>query len=137
MKWKGLINTAYPPKPNGNMPAEPAHKQAIFLVTMSQNSKNMHGMLEIQVLKLIQFARRNQTPGVFMICTGMSGNGCRTNGMKITMDLLPVETHGKKEISLIGYLVEEAGIVIPNFAGRLAASGANPIVVLAILGFAC
>ena len=137
MKWKGLISTAYPPKPNGNMPAEPAHKQAIFLGRISQNSKNMHGMLEIQVLKLIQLARRNQTPGDFMTRMGMYGNGCRTSGMKITMGLLPMETHGKKEVSLIGYLVGEAGIVIPNFAGRLAASGANLIVVLAILGFAC
>ena len=99
MKRKALINIVYHQKLNGNMPAEPVHKQGILLVTMGQSLMNMRGTIKIQVLKLIQLARRNLIPGIFMICMGMSGNGFRTDGMINTKVLLPMVVPGKMEMA--------------------------------------
>lgn len=60
-----------------------------------------------------------------MICMGMSGNGCRTSGMKVTAPLLQMGVRGKTEVAPIGFLVDVAGSVIPISAVQLVASSAN------------
>lgn len=107
-----------------------------FLAMMSQSLVNMPGTLKTQVIRLTQLARKNQTPGAFTICMGMSGNGCRMNGMKITMGLLQMESCGKMKTAQIEFLVGAAGVVIPNFAVRLAVSDVNLKVVSETWAFA-
>ncbi len=134
MQQKILTNIVCLRKPNGNIPVEPVHKAGITLAVASPNSVSMHGTLKTQVVKLTPFARRNQIPGEFMICMGMSGNGFRINGTKTITVPFVMAVHGKKELAPIVSLVGEAGTVIPIPAARLLASAVHLRVVLPILG---
>lgn len=137
MKWKELTNTAYLQKPNGNTPAAPTHKQGVSLVKTSQYLMNTSGMLEIQAIRLMLLAARNQIPGDFMILTGMSGNGYRIIGTIIIMVLLRMGARGKMTVALIGFLVGAAGSARQVSAVQLAASNAKLRVGLPISGSVC
>jgi hypothetical protein len=89
-------------------------------------------MLKIQVGILIQLARKNQIPGVFITCMGMSGNGFKITGMKTTKTLLRMEVPGKTKKIHIGSLVGGAGIAMRICAVQLADSGAILRIILVI-----
>jgi hypothetical protein len=67
---------------------------------------------------------------------GMFGNGCRMNGMKITMGLLQMESCGKMKKAQIGFLVGAAGTVILYYVVQLAVSSAKLKVASATWAFA-
>jgi predicted dienelactone hydrolase len=65
-----------------------------------------------QAARLILLAKRNQIPGDFTICMGMSGNGFKTDGTKIIMAPLLMAALGKTETAPIVPLAGEAGTVM-------------------------
>ncbi len=71
-----------------------------------------------------------------MMCMGMSGNGYRTNGIKITMGLLQMESCGKMKTAQIGFLVGAAGTALLYFVVQLAVSSAKPKAASATWAFA-
>lgn len=64
------------------------------------------------------------------------GNGCRTSGMRITMGLLLMVVHGKKEIVSIGFIGVVAGESNPGTAVQRFASDAPISTAPALWAFA-
>ncbi len=60
---------------------------------------NMHGSIQIQVVKLILLVRKIPMLGVFTTCMVTSGNGFRINGMKTTIVQLLIAVHAKSKMS--------------------------------------
>jgi hypothetical protein len=123
MKWRALTSTACPLKLNGNMLAELVQLLDSVLVMTNKSLETMLGIEVTPVVRLILLVRRKKTPGVFTICTVMSGSGFRIIGMKITKVLLLMVVHGKMKIASSVCLGVVAGIVLLLAVGRLAAVG--------------
>jgi hypothetical protein len=101
---------------NGNMPVGLALPQDIHLVMISQNLAIMRGILKIQTVRRIRSVRRSPIHGVCMICTAMSGNGCRIAGMTATTAHLLTAVHGKEMVPT-GSFVAVAGGCSPAAVG--------------------
>ena len=78
----------------------------------------MHGSSKIQVLKLIQLARKSLTLGVFMTCMEMYGNGAKTSGMIIMRGLLQTKELGKVETAIPVFFAVAAGAATQGHVDR-------------------
>jgi len=126
-RW-ARIRTGCPRKRNGNTPAARAPPHAIRSAIRTRNSASMRGILIIQAVRRIRSARRSPIPGGSMICTGMSGNGCRTPAMRTTMAHQPMAAHGKEDLASegsFGSIGVVAGAASPGAAGQRIAAPAR------------
>ena len=95
----------------------------------------MHGTIKTPVPNLILSDRRNLTPGVFMICTEMSGNGARINFIAVILVPLLMGVHGKVDAALPEYFGAAAGTTsAPGTFDQRSATGIIPITAFSTSG---
>src|SRR5659263_106166 len=87
----------------------------------------MPGMKQTQEARLIMSVRKSLIHGVYTICMGTSGNGCRIIGMTITLVHLQMEVPGTVGVALVGLSAAWAGTAPPGGAGRLYATPTTPV----------
>ncbi len=128
-KWRApiILDTDCQQRPNGSMYAVLEQTQNSHLATMQANCPNMLGLKIIPKTELIRLEPKNPIPGIFTICTAISGNGWKITGTITTMAHRMMAVPGlMAQEALTAWSAAAAGATLRGSAGRRFAATAGP-----------